>query len=144
MRNYRDFSVKILQAYVNQYIHSLLFSNLPLCPTSAFQLLFAWFMFRYCQLGMLSRYRDWLQDGGLREMGVRVPVWSRIFCLLCRPDRLWGPHSLTSGRYLKLFLLKGKATGAWSRLLTSNWSRGQGKINLDTHSPIRVFGIVLY
>jgi hypothetical protein len=26
-----------------------------------------------------------------RGVGVRVPVWSRIFCSPRRPDRLWGP-----------------------------------------------------
>jgi hypothetical protein len=29
-----------------------------------------------------------------REVGVRVPVGSRIFTFPCRPDRLWGPPNL--------------------------------------------------
>jgi hypothetical protein len=27
-------------------------------------------------------------------IGIRVPVGSRIFFSACRPDRIWGPHSL--------------------------------------------------
>jgi hypothetical protein len=32
-----------------------------------------------------------------RRVGVRVPVGSRIFTSLRRPDRLWGPPSLSNG-----------------------------------------------
>jgi hypothetical protein len=31
-----------------------------------------------------------------RGVGVRVPVWSRIFTSSCCPDRLWGPPNLLS------------------------------------------------
>jgi hypothetical protein len=31
-----------------------------------------------------------------QEVGVRVPVGSRIFASPCRPGRLWGPPSLLS------------------------------------------------
>jgi hypothetical protein len=34
-----------------------------------------------------------------RVVGVRVPVWARIFSSPRRPDRLWGPPSLLSNGY---------------------------------------------
>jgi hypothetical protein len=46
-------------------------------------------------------------------VGVRVPVWARIFTSPRRPDRLWGPSSLLSNVYLRHFP-RGKAAGAWS------------------------------
>jgi hypothetical protein len=38
-----------------------------------------------------------------REVGVRVPVGSRIFSSPRRPERLWGPLSLLSNGYWGLF-----------------------------------------
>jgi hypothetical protein len=38
-----------------------------------------------------------------REVGVRVPVTSRIFCSPRRPDRVWGPPSLLPNGYRGLF-----------------------------------------
>jgi hypothetical protein len=38
-----------------------------------------------------------------REVGVRVPVRSRIFSYLLSPDRLWGPPSLLSNGYCGFF-----------------------------------------
>jgi hypothetical protein len=37
-----------------------------------------------------------LEDQGV---GVRVPVWARIFTSPCRPDGLWGPPNLLSNGY---------------------------------------------
>jgi hypothetical protein len=42
-----------------------------------------------------------LDDSGV---GVRVPLWSRIFSCPRRPDRLWGPLSLLYNGYRGLFL----------------------------------------
>jgi hypothetical protein len=49
---------------------------------------------RYSSVGIATGYG--LNDRGV---GVRVPVGSRIFSPPCRPDRLWGPHSLLSNEY---------------------------------------------
>jgi hypothetical protein len=37
------------------------------------------------------------------EIGVRVPIGSRIFTSPSRPDRLWGPANLLSNGYQGLF-----------------------------------------
>jgi hypothetical protein len=54
---------------------------------------------RDSSVGIATGYR--LDD---REVGVRVPVGSRIFFSPRRPDRLWGPPSLLSNGYRRLFL----------------------------------------
>jgi hypothetical protein len=46
-----------------------------------------------------------------REVGVRVPVGSRIIISPCRPDRLWGPPNPLYNGYRELFP-GGKAAGA--------------------------------
>jgi hypothetical protein len=40
-----------------------------------------------------------------RGVGVRVPVWARFFFSPRRSDRLWGPPSLLSSGYRRLFPL---------------------------------------
>jgi hypothetical protein len=49
-----------------------------------------------------------------RGVGVRVPVESRIFISLYRPDRLWGPTNLLSNGYRGVFPREvgGKVAGA--------------------------------
>jgi hypothetical protein len=53
------------------------------------------------------------------EVGVRVPVGSRIFTSPCCPDRLWGPPNFLYNGFRDLFP-GGKAAGAWSCPLTYN------------------------
>jgi hypothetical protein len=52
-----------------------------------------------------------------RGVGVRVPVWSRIFSSPHRPNRLWGPPNLLSNGYRGSFP-GGKAAEVWSWPLT--------------------------
>jgi hypothetical protein len=46
-----------------------------------------------------------------RGVGVRVPIGSRIFTSIRRPDWLWVPDNLIYNGYRELFP-KDKATGA--------------------------------
>jgi hypothetical protein len=77
-----------------------------------------------------------------RAVGFRIPVGSRIFFSPRRPDLLSGPPSLLSNGHRELFP-RGKAAGAWSWALTSNYCRGQGNVYLCIHSPIRLHCVVL-
>jgi hypothetical protein len=98
----------------------------------------------------IRRYHKWSRDSVVgiatsygmddREVGVRVPVWSRIFFSPSRPDRLWrlwGPPNLLYNGY------RGKAAGAWSWPFTSNKCRGQENVALYSHSCIRLHGVVI-
>jgi hypothetical protein len=68
----------------------------------------------YSAVGIATGY--WLDDW---EVGVWVPVVSRIFTSPCCPDRLWGPPNLLYNGY-RGFFPGGKEAGAWSWPLTSN------------------------
>jgi hypothetical protein len=70
---------------------------------------------RSCKCKLLSfPLPFWSQDSAVcietayglddRGVGVRVPVWSRIFSSPLRPDRLWDPPSLVSSGYWGLLL----------------------------------------
>jgi hypothetical protein len=71
---------------------------------------------------MSDRLLPWCRDGGAvgiatgygrddREVGVRVPVGSRIFTSPYHPDRFWGPPNLLYNGYRGLFF-GCKAAGA--------------------------------
>jgi hypothetical protein len=79
-----------------------------------------------------------------REVGVRVPVGSRIFSSPDRPDRLWGPPNLVSNGYRRLFPRGGKRPGREADpSLTSSEYLDQENTDLYIHSPIRLHGVVL-
>jgi hypothetical protein len=73
------------------------------------------------------------------QVGVRVPVGSRIFCSPFCPHRLRvrGPPSLLSNGYRRLL------PKAWSWPLTSNQFRGQENVDLYIHSTICFHGLML-
>jgi hypothetical protein len=66
----------------------------------------AWEVSRDSAVGIATGYG--LDDS---EVGVRVPVGSRIITSPCRPGRLWGPPNLLYNGYWELFP-GGKAVGA--------------------------------
>jgi hypothetical protein len=74
---------------------------------------------------------------GLDDRGVevRVPAGSRIISSPSRPYRFWGPPSLLSNGYRRLFLR------AWGWPLTSNYCQGQENVDLYIHSPIHLHGV---
>jgi hypothetical protein len=78
-------------------------------------------------------------DYGLdfRGVGVRIPVGARFFFTSQRLDRLCDLRGLLSSGY------RGKAAGAWSWPLTSNYCPGQEYVDLYIHSNIRLDGVVL-
>jgi hypothetical protein len=70
-----------------------------------------------------------------RELGVRVPVVSRMFCSLRRPDRFWGPPSL----YPMGTGVARPGSEADHSLPTSAEVKKCGSIHL---LPIRLHGVV--
>jgi hypothetical protein len=69
-----------------------------------------------------------------RRVWVRALIWSRIFSSPRRPERFWGSPSLLANGYRRLFP-RGKAAGAWSWPIISNYFRGQENVDLYVHSP---------
>jgi hypothetical protein len=75
------------------------FTSVPPVPFMTWYFYIGVFLTFYSIVGIATGYR--LDDGGV---GVRVPVGSRIFSSLHRPDWLWGPPSLLFNGYWGLFL----------------------------------------
>jgi hypothetical protein len=88
---------------------------------------------RDIEVGIATGY--WLDDWGVR---VRVPVWSRIFSSLRRPDRLWGSSSLQSNGYRWRFTV-GKAGGEWSVHTRPTSAEVKKKIWFHTSTPPYAF-----
>jgi hypothetical protein len=78
-----------------------------------------------------------------RGVGVRVPVWSRIFSSPRRPYRLWGPPNLLSNGYRWLFSSGVKRPGREADLSPPTSAKVKKIWILDIHSPIRLHGVVL-
>jgi hypothetical protein len=83
-------------------------------------------------IGIATWYR-------LREkaVGVRVPIATKTFHSSCLPDWFWGPPSLLSNGYQRIFL-GDKAAGVWNWTLTSN-SAEVKNVYLYIHSPYASF-----
>jgi hypothetical protein len=73
-----------------------------------------------------------------RGVGVRVPVGSRIFSSPCRPDRLWGPHSLLSNGYGGHFprVYSGRGVKLTTYLQLVPRSRKYLSIHPFPHAPV--------
>jgi hypothetical protein len=88
-------------------------------------------------LGIVNGYK---MDG--RGVGVRVPVWSRIFSSPCCQDRLWGSPNLLSNGYRGYFSRGSNNRGVKvpTYLQQVPRSRKCGSIH---PLPIRLHGVVL-
>jgi hypothetical protein len=83
----------------------------------------------------LSRYNDYLRAGRQRSR-VRVPVGSRMFTPLYRPDRYWGPPNLLSVEYMGLFPqgLSGRGVKLTAHVQLVARSRKRGYIHSLPHT----------
>jgi hypothetical protein len=75
-------------------------------------------------------------------VGVRVPVGKRIFSLHVVQTGS-GVHPTSYPKVTGGSFHRGKAVGAWSWPLTSNYCWGQENVDLYIHFPIRLHGVVL-
>jgi hypothetical protein len=74
---------------------------------------------------------------------VRVSVGSIIFSSPKCPDRLLRPTQPPI-QWVTGALFRSKAAGAWNLPFISNECRGQANVDLYTHCPIPLRGLVLY
>jgi hypothetical protein len=79
-----------------------------------------------------------------REVGVRVPVGSRILSSPRRPDQLWEPTRLLSNGYWWLFPWgwSGRGVKLTTHLQLVPRSRKRGSIHLYIQPPIRLHGVL--
>jgi hypothetical protein len=77
-----------------------------------------------------------------RGAGVLAPVWWRISSSPCRPDQLWGPHSLLSNGYRETIYSMGEATRLWSWPSHTPVPRSR-MVELYLHSPFHFHGMTL-
>jgi hypothetical protein len=75
--------------------------------------------------------------------GVRVPAGNGNFSPQHRVQNGSGIHPASYPRGTKVSFPGGKVAGAWSWPFTSIQCRGQERVELHIHSPIRLHGVVL-
>jgi hypothetical protein len=93
-------------------------------------------------LTSMSRYSDWLQAGRSDDRG-SIPGggWELLSSTPC-PDRLWGPPSLLSNGYRRLFL-RVKRPGREADHTPPSSAEVKECVELYLHSPIRLPGVML-